>query len=102
MGIKRSCHRGLALVCVLLLITGCATNPVTGKQNFVLMSEEQEISLGKQYNNEVMKQYQVYDDPELQALVDRLGEELARNSHRSNLDFQFTVLDSPEVCESEL
>ncbi|MDJ0956999.1 MAG: M48 family metalloprotease [Arenicellales bacterium] len=84
-------------VLALLLLVGCATNPVTGKQNFVLMSEEQEIDLGKQYHTEVMKQYEVYDDPELTALVERLGEELAANSHRSDLDFHFTVLDSPEV-----
>ena len=94
---KRSCRYGVLLALVPTLIAGCATNPVTGKQNFVLMSEEQEIGLGKQYDKEVMKQYELYDDPKLQALVDRLGEELARNSHRSNLDFHFAVLDSPEV-----
>ena len=81
----------------LLFMVGCATNPVTGKQNFVLMSEEQEIDLGKQYHTEVMKQYRVYDDPELTTLVKRLGREIAANSHRSNLEFRFTVLDSPEV-----
>ena len=85
------------LVLAPLLVVGCATNPVTGKQNFVLMSEEQEIDLGEQYHTEVMKQYEVYDDPELTALVKRLGGELAANSHRSDLNFHFTVLDSPEV-----
>ncbi len=90
-------HRAMWSVLALTLIYGCATNPVTGKQNFVLMSEEQEVALGKQYHAEVMKQYQVYDDPELNALVQRLGAELAAKSHRSNLNFQFTVLDSPEV-----
>ena len=94
---QKSLIRILWSVLALVLIVGCATNPVTGKKNFVLMSEEQEIALGKQYHTEVMKQYAVYDDPELTALVERLGEELAASSHRSNLDFQFTVLDSPEV-----
>lgn len=91
--------RLVSCLCVLFLtvIGGCATNPVTGKQNFVLMSEEQEVDLGKQYSGQVMQQYQEYKDPELTALVNRLGAELSANSHRSNLEYHFTVLDSPEV-----
>ena len=90
---------GTVSVClaILILIQACATNPVTGKKDFVMMSEAQEISLGRQYHGEIMKQYVAYDDPALQAYVNRVGQELAANSHRSHLDFQFTVLDSPQV-----
>ena len=70
-------YSALWLVLAAVALGGCATNPVTGGQDFVLMSEKQEISLGKQYHKEVMKQYKVYDDPELAALVDKLGQELA-------------------------
>jgi predicted Zn-dependent protease len=31
------------------------------------------------------------------AYVDRVGQELARKSHRSHLDYSFTVLDTPEI-----
>ncbi len=78
-------------------LAGCATNPVTGNPDFVLMSEDQEIQLGLQTHADVLRQYAVYEDPEINALVNRIGEELAAGSHRSNLDFTFTVLDSPEV-----
>ena len=67
---------GIAGLLVLAALQGCATNPVTGKQDFVLMSEQQEISLGRQYHGEIMKQYVAYDDPALQAYVDRIGQEL--------------------------
>jgi predicted Zn-dependent protease len=33
-------------ILALTLVQGCATNPVTGEQDFVLMSESEEISLG--------------------------------------------------------
>jgi len=91
--------RLVSLVCVLslALLGGCATNPVTGKQDFVLMSEDQEIDLGKQYSGQVMQQYKEYKDPELTALVNRLGTAIAANSHRGDLEYSFTVLDSPEV-----
>lgn len=87
----------LLLVGVLLLsLQGCATDPVTGKRTLA-MSEGWEIKQGQRYHQEILKQYQVYDDPELQAYVNRIGQKLAQRSHRSHLNFTFTLLDSPEV-----
>ncbi|NKB60872.1 MAG: M48 family metalloprotease [Gammaproteobacteria bacterium] len=78
-------------------LTGCATNPVTGDTDFVLMSEESEIKLGKQSHKAIIKQYSIYHDEALQKLVNDLGQKLAEKSHRSHLDFKFTLLDSPQV-----
>ena len=79
------------------IYTGCATNPVTGKQDLVLMSEEDEIKLGQKAHQEIMKQYRPYDNPALQSYVEGIVEELSKKSHRSNLVFHVTVLDSPEI-----
>lgn len=81
----------------LFALGGCAVNPVTGGQDLVLISEQDEIELGKQSHRQVLQQYPVYDDPVLQDYVQEIGEKLAANSHRSNLDYRFTVLDSKEV-----
>jgi predicted Zn-dependent protease len=80
-----------------LLLTGCATNPVTGDADFVLMSREQEIELGRDYHKQILKQYQVYENEAIQQRVERIGQRLAKVSHRPDLEFTFTVLDSPEV-----
>jgi len=77
--------------------SGCATNPVTGKQDFALMSEAQEINIGKQNHKQVMKQYRPYNDPALQSYVEGLVEELGNKSHRSHLVYHVTVLDSPQI-----
>ena len=77
--------------------SGCATNPVTGKQDFVLMSEAQEINLGKQAHQQIMKQYRPYNDPALQSYVEGLVDEIGKKSHRSNLVYHVTVLDSPQI-----
>ena len=82
---------------LLLSVAGCATNPVTGQQNLVLISEQQEIALGRKHHALLLQQYSVYADRELQNYVNRLGQKLAKNSHRKHLRFTFTVLDSPEV-----
>ena len=87
----------LLLLIPILLAHACSTNPVTGEQDFVLMSEEQEISLGRQYSAEITKQMPEYDDQELAELVQAVGERLAANSHRPDLIYRFTVLDSKTV-----
>lgn len=81
----------------LWVAAGCAVNPVTGKSDFVLLSESQEISLGSRYHEQVRTQYGEYETPALQALVERVGQRLARTSHRPELHYRFTLLDSPEV-----
>lgn len=82
---------------VLLALNGCATNPVTGAQDLVLMSEQQEIAIGQQTSQQVLTQYTIYNDIELQNYVQYVGRKVADQSHRAGLKYQFTVLDSPEV-----
>ena len=78
-----------------VFVTACAVNPVTGKQEFMLMSTEQEIEMGKQ-NYVPMQQSQggAYDvDPELTAYVQRVGSKVAAQSG-VNLPYQFVVLNN--------
>jgi len=87
---------GAALV---LLFAGvaCATNPATGRRQLILMSEAEEISLGRQADAEVRQQMGVYDDAALARYVDQVGQRLARSSHRPDLPWTFTVVDEPAV-----
>ncbi|HVC21142.1 MAG TPA: M48 family metalloprotease [Vicinamibacterales bacterium] len=92
----------MTAVCSLCLLAalasaGCATNPATGRRQFSLMSEAQEIQIGRQNDAEVRKEMGVYDDPALQAYVEQIGLRLARVSDRPNLPWHFTVLDVPAV-----
>lgn len=82
---------------IFTLVSSCAVNPVSGKQDLVLLSESDEIALGRKTNQEVLQQYKVYDNQALQAYVQNIGAKVARNSHRNNLVYRFTVLDSKEV-----
>ncbi|HEY0821066.1 MAG TPA: M48 family metalloprotease [Rhizobacter sp.] len=82
------------------LIAGCGTNvvnPVTGQTERSVMSEADEIAQGRKAHEEVLKEYGVYPDTRLQAYVNDIGQKLAAQSHRANLKWTFTVLDSPEI-----
>jgi len=80
-----------------LTLSACATNPVTGKSDFTLVSENEEIRQGRSFHQQIITAYGVYDDPELQQYVNGIGQELASRSHRAHLNFTFTVLDSPDI-----
>ena len=78
-------------------LTGCATNPVTGEREVNLVSEEKEIQIGKENDAAVRKQYGVYNAPALQAYVNEVGQKLAKHSQRANLEWHFTIVDSPDI-----
>ena len=89
--------KNIFLFLILILLSSCSVNPVTGKQDFVMISENQEIQMGREYNAQILKQNPVYQDQELQEYVQSIGESLAIKSHRPNLIYRFTVLDSPDI-----
>lgn len=62
-----------ALLASLFLFAGCAVNPVTGRQNFTLMSEAEEMRTGRQADVDIRKEYGVYDSPTLQSYVNEIG-----------------------------
>jgi len=90
-------HRVAAILLGALTLTHCASNPVTGGKDFVLMSEQQEIQTGAQAHKDVLKEYAALDNPDLQAYVNEIGQRLAKQSHRPDLAWHFTVVDSPDV-----
>ena len=79
------------------LAAACATNPVTGKKQISLLSEAEELAIGQQQDAEIRREMGVYDDAALQRYVDDIGQELARNSHRPNLPWSFTIVDNPAI-----
>jgi predicted Zn-dependent protease len=86
-----------ALVMLFLLLSACATNPVTGKKQIMLISEAQEIEMGKEYHPQVLSQFGVYPDSTLQRFIRAKGQAMAKISHRPNLPWTFTIVDSPVV-----
>ena len=75
----------------------CATNPVTGKRQLVLMSEAQEIEMGRQADKEVVASIGLYPDERLQEYVQSLGAPLAAKTERPALPWTFRVVDDPAV-----
>ena len=81
----------VAVAC--LTLAGCAVNPATGKRQIMLISEAQEIEIGRQNDEAIVAQFGLYENEELQRYVSQVGRELAAQSERPDLDWTFRVLD---------
>ena len=89
--------RRRAALAALLLVSGCATNPVTGRREFTLVTPAQEEQIGREGYAAVRAEYGVYEDSTLQRYVSGVGRRVARASQLPDLDWHFTVIDDPAV-----
>lgn len=81
---------------LILLITACSVNPVTGEKELTIMSASQEVAMGEKnygpYQQQQGGRYVV--DPDLNVYINHVGRKLASNSARPQLPYEFVVLNS--------
>lgn len=90
-------NRMIVLLGLLLVLASCAVNPATGRRELMLVSEQQEIAMGREADPQISAAYGLVDDPALQAYVSGLGLRLAAASERPDLPWSFKVVDDPIV-----
>jgi predicted Zn-dependent protease len=82
-------------VAVVLGLAACALNPATGKRQLSLITEAQEIEMGRQAAASVRSTVGLVDNQALQSYVDQIGRREAAASERPNLPWQFQIVDDP-------
>ena len=104
-----SAFRRALLLPLLLSVAACGTtnrNLVTGEDQRGAYSWAQEVQLGQQADQQIQAQFGVYDDPRLNAYVQRVAQDVLSTSAYTdpstpaeiqNSPFTFRVLDSPVV-----
>ena len=78
-----ACVTKCLLLLTILLLAGCAVNPVTGRQELALVavSTQEEIELGqKTFPKALQKMGGGFQDPELDQYLQQVGMRLARVS----------------------
>ncbi len=95
----RPCSRNLLCLVAssFLIFVGCVKNPVTGGRQLALISESQEIAIGEASHPEVLAEFGAIDNPALQEYFSRIGMGIAKVSHRPDLPWHFTVVDTDVV-----
>ena len=85
------------LLTAIMMLSSCAINPVTGKRQLMLMSENREISMGSEYDPQVIAAFGEYRNEQLLALIEERGNEMGLISHRPHLKYHFRILDTPVI-----
>ncbi len=90
----------LMMILAVLQLGGCASSTSSGGSGVVVTAGGREVTIDDESDElyaKMMEQGAAYDDPELQAYVDRIGQRLVAHSDRPNDTFIFTVIDSPDI-----
>jgi predicted Zn-dependent protease len=88
--------RSVALLAPFALVA-CVLNPVSGDRELVLISEAQEIEMGRQGAAEVATTIGLHPDAALQSYVSEMGQALAARTERPQLAWEFRVVDDAAV-----
>ena len=93
----RRVARALAAGSLAVGLTTCATNPATGGRMLSLISESQELAMGREADASIVAQMGLVEDTALQRFVSDIGMRLAKASERPNLPWTFRVVDDPII-----
>lgn len=83
----------VALTAIAVAAPACARNPVTGQRELALISEAQEIQMGREAAQQAEQSLGLVKDDALQQYVQRVGAKLAGDSERPGLPWTFRVVD---------
>ncbi|HMQ51996.1 MAG TPA: M48 family metallopeptidase [Anaerolineae bacterium] len=104
-GLKMRLVMGLmiAAVAVCSFLGSRSFNPVTGEDQYISLTTDQEIAMGLQAAPEMIQTYGgLYPDQQTQDLVDQVGYQIVQNSSAGQTDWQFDfhVLNDPETINA--
>ena len=78
---------------VALALTACQTAPVTGRQQFILISDQEANQMGVQAYQEILQKSRASRDPQMNAIVARVSDRLARVVNVPGAQWQYTVFE---------
>ncbi len=79
-------------------VFGCATDPITGKKQLMLVSEDTEIQIDRQYAPiQISSDYGVTQDRQLNNYVSQVGTKMVAKTHRTHMPYTFQVVNATYV-----
>jgi predicted Zn-dependent protease len=80
------------------LMFRCATDPITGQKQFMLVSEDTEIQIDRQYSPlQFSTDFGAVQDSGLNSYVSEVGNKMAAASHRPRMPYSFRVVNATYI-----
>ncbi len=78
--------------------SGCAVNPVTGKNQLMMVSEEYEINIDKEQSpHQLSSDYGIVQDKSLNSYLDDVGRKLVPHTHRVHMPYAFHCVNATYI-----
>lgn len=85
-----------AFLCVAVLaLAGCQSAPITGRQQFILISDQEASQMGVQAYQQILSKGNISHDPQMNAVVARVSQRLAQVVGVPGAKWQYTVFEDP-------
>ena len=84
----------------LALLVACTTAPYTGRSQLMLVSESQEVGLGEEAYRQTLRDSIVLHNSEVERLVRKVGEKIARAADKPDYKWEFRIIDDPEMVNA--
>ena len=92
--------KNLGAILLVIVITGCATAPYTGRSQLIFVSESQETSLGEDAYGQILRDSVITHDGNAERIVRRVGERIARVADKPGYRWEFTTINDPETANA--
>jgi len=88
-----------------LFFIGCTKAPITGRNQLIMVSPQQEMALGYESAKQVLQKEKVSADPQQNAMVKRIGERIAQVASAEyptakNFVWEFFVIENDEEANA--
>lgn len=84
------------IIIFVLIISACATTPVSNRSALILIPESQEVSLGKQSYNQILEKENESEDEQLNQIVQRVGQRIIAVSDMPKLEWEIKLIESDQ------
>jgi len=100
--------KNISLISIILLVSvsfcftliSCYQAPITGRTQFILLSESQEIQMGLVAFQDVLKKEKLSTNTKYNSSVTRVGKRIAIASGKTNYQWEYKVIDSDDTINA--
>ncbi len=78
-------------------VIACQTVPITGRSQLLLLSETEEVQMGVQSYQQVLRKSKLSTDPAANDLVKRVGTRIAAATGRGDYQWEFKVIEEQQA-----
>lgn len=93
---RREILRGGAATAAALALSACATNPETGREQFIIIDEAQLQQAALQAWAQQLQQERTWNNRAAQTRLERVGQRIVNAAGRGNQPWEFRLFDSPQ------